>query len=424
MSSKVDVVPGLVYGDEGKGKIIDYMACNYDVAIRATGGNNAGHTIKVDGKKFAMRLIPSGILGKRAVAVITHGVVLNPKVLLSEIKMLEETGITVKGMLKISDKAHIIFPYHETKDVLQEMRRVHKIGTTKNGIGPAYEDKKSRDGIRVEDMYSADFREKLAQQVTSYNREFRDYGFDTIDADALYEEYKGYAEEMKPYVCDTITLLHNYIEAGKKMVVEGAQANLLDIDVGTYPDCTSSNTTIGGILAGTGLSHKDIGNVIGVIKAYTSRVGEGPFVTEENNEIGDSIREWGHEYGTVTGRPRRCGWLDLVPVRYAIKINGVDYLDVNHLDTIGRFDKIKVCYAYEVDGKLVRDFSTNKEFLTKSKPVYKELEGNFGDISKCRTFEELPANAQAYINFIEEDTGCKVGFIGVGAEREQFIVRV
>ena len=421
--SKVDVVVGCFFGDEGKGRTTDYLAQTSEVAIRATGGNNAGHTIKVDGVKFAMRLIPSGILSNKTIAVIGNGVVLNPKVLIDEINMLKKNGIDVDKFLKISDKAHIIFPYHCTMDELQESRRKHKIGTTKNGIGPTYEDKKSRNGIRVEDLYRDSFHEKLVAQVTEKNEQFHLHGFQTYDAEKLYEEYVEYAKILKPYVCDTVTLLHRFIKEGKNMVVEGAQATLLDEDFGTYPNNTSSNPTIGGILTGTGLSHRDIGDVYGVIKAYSSRVGAGPYVTEEDNVTGDKIRDWGHEYGTVTGRPRRCGWLDLVALNYAIEINGINYINLNHLDTIGRFDKFKVCYAYDVNGEEVYDFSTNEEFLENAKPVYKEFEGNFGDISKCRKFEELPENAQKYVRYIEEYTGCLVKLIGVGAEREEIIVQ-
>lgn len=419
----VDFVVGTNCGDEGKGRICDYLSQTCEVAIRATGGNNAGHTIKVNGVKFAMRLIPSGILSNKTMAVIANGVVLNPEVLIGEINMLKENGINVDKFLKISDKAHLIFPYHSEWDIMEESMRVHKIGTTKNGIGPTYEDKKARTGFRVEDLYRKDFKERLTRQVENKNKVLALNGFNTFNADKMYNEYMEYAEIMKPYVCDTVTLLHHYIKEGKQMVVEGAQATLLDEDFGTYPNNTSSNPTTGGIITGTGISFRDIRDVYGIAKAYSSRVGEGPYVTEEANEIGDKIREWGHEFGTVTGRPRRCGWLDLVALNYAIEINGINYLNINHLDTIGKFDKFKVCYAYEVDGVETRDFSTNEEFLKKAKPLYKEFDGNFGDISSCRKFEELPENAQKYIEYIEEYTGCLVKLIGVGAEREEIIVQ-
>ncbi len=421
--SKASVVLGCFYGDEGKGRTTDYLAQFADVSVRATGGNNAGHTIMVNGVKFAMRLIPSGILSGKTIAVISNGVVLNPEVLIGEIDMLKAHDIDVDKYLRISDKAHVIFPYHCNLDVMLENKRAHKIGTTKNGIGPAYCDKYERSGIRVEDMYKENFEEVLRHMIEVKNEMLAIAGEPTCDADEIVTAYKAYAERLRPYVCDTVTLLHKYLKEDKFMVVEGAQATLLDIDFGSYPFVTSSNPTIGGILTGTGLSARDIGDVYGAIKAYSSRVGEGPYVTELNNEIGDRIRELGHEYGTVTKRPRRCGWLDLVTLKYAIDLNGVNYINLNHLDTIGKFDTFKACVAYEVNGVETTDFSTNEQFLAAAKPVYKEFEGNFGDVSKCKTFEELPEAAKTYIRFIEEYTGTMVKLIGTGADRENMIVR-
>ena len=418
--SKASCVLGLFYGDEGKGRATDFLAKKAEVSVRATGGNNAGHSIVVDGHKFAMRLVPSGILSNHTIAVIANGVVLNPKVLIGEINMLKENGIDVDSHLKISDKAHVIFPYHEALDVYLESKRVHPLGTTKNGIGPTYCDKYERSGIRVEDLYRADLKDKIKTRVDYVNG----LTGEKLDAEAIYNEYKGYAEVIKPYVCDSVTLLHKYLKEDKYMVIEGAQATLLDIDFGSYPFVTSSNPTIGGMLTGTGLSAHDIGDVYGVIKAYSSRVGEGPFVTELKDETGDLIRDLGHEYGTVTGRPRRCGWLDLVTIRYAVLLNGVNYINLNHLDTIGKLDKIKICVAYDVNGKITKDFSTNEEFLRNAKPVYEEFEGNFGDISKCKTYDDLPENAKKYVKFIEDYTETKVGLIGTGADRENMIVRI
>lgn len=427
--NKVDVVLGIQYGDEGKGRVADYLSQECEVAVRATGGNNAGHTIKVNGTKFAMRLIPSGILNNRTIAVIANGVVLDPSVLIGEINMLKENGIDVDKWLKISEKAHLIFPYHRAVDVAVENSRLYVVGTTKNGIGPAYCDKMERTGIRVGDMYRDDFKDLLKAQLNA-KREFLtgknigDYNLDEItDFDKVYNQYMEYAKILKQYVCDSVSLLHRYINEGKKIVIEGAQATLLDIDFGSYPYVTSSNPTIGGIMSGTGIGIKDIGDVYGAIKAYCSRVGEGPFVTEQDNEIGDTIRDWGREYGTVTGRPRRCGWLDLVALNYAININGVNYINLNHLDTIGRFDKFKVCVAYDVNGETTSYYSTNDDFLNSAKPIYQQFDGSFGDISNCRKFEDLPENAQKFINFVEEYTGCTVKLIGVGADREQIIVR-
>lgn len=421
--SKVNVVIGTNWGDEGKGRVTDYLSQTCEVAVRATGGNNAGHTIKVNETKFAMRLIPSGILSNKTIAIIGNGVVLNPKVLIDEINMLKDNGIDVDKFLKISDKAHIIFPYHCELDLMLENKRKNKIGTTKNGIGPTYCDKFERSGIRVEDLYKDNFKELLQTQVSNKNALLVLNGFDALDFEQIYNNYVEYAKILKPYVCDTITLLHNYIKEDKNIVVEGAQATLLDIDFGSYPYVTSSNPTIGGILTGTGISARDIGDVYGVLKAYSSRVGEGPYVTEEDNEIGDKIRELGHEFGTVTGRPRRCGWLDLVALQYAIDLNGINYLNINHLDTIGKFDTFKVCIAYLVNGEETKNFSTNEDFLKNATPIYKEFDGNFGDISNCRKYEDLPTNAKKYIEFIENYTNCKAKLIGVGADREEIIIR-
>lgn len=426
--SKVDVVIGCFYGDEGKGKVIDYLSSDADIAIRATGGDNAGHTIKVNGVKYAMHLIPSGLLSGHTIGIIGNGVVMNPEVLLTEIQTLKEHGYDVDTCLKISDKTHVILPYHRMLDLALEKNRKSKIGTTGKGIGPAYCDKFERAGLRVEDLYADNFKERLQELTESRKALLKFYDpeedYDALlDFEAVYAKYTEYAEALKPYVCDAVTLIHKALEQDKKVLVEGAQATLLDIDFGSYPFVTSSNPTIGGILTGTGLSASDIGNVYGIIKAYSSRVGEGPYVTELLDETGDRIRELGHEYGTTTGRPRRCGWLDLVALKYAKRVNGLTALCVNHLDTIGKFDKIQVCTAYDVDGEKTEDFSTNMRFLTDAKPVYTEMDGNFGDIAGVTKFEELPKNAQDYINFIEDYIGIPVKFIGTGADREAMIVR-
>ena len=429
--SKVDVVIGCFYGDEGKGKVIDYLATNADIAVRATGGDNAGHTIEANGVKYAMRLIPSGILSGHTIGVIGNGVVMNPEVLLGEIANLKAHGYDIDNHLKISDKTHVILPYHPMLDrALEKARKASKIGTTCRGIGPTYCDKYERAGLRVEDLYADNFKSHLEELVESRKAllKFYDPEDTTIDEklnfEDVYKTYCEYAEQLKPYVCDTVTYLHKALEEDKRVIVEGAQATLLDIDFGSYPYVTSSNPTIGGIITGTGLSASDIGNVYGIIKAYSSRVGEGPFVTELLDETGDRIRDLGHEYGTVSGRPRRCGWLDLVTLKYAKRLNGLTGISVNHLDTIGKFDKIKVCVAYDNNGVQTEDFSTNLKFLQSCKPVYKEFDGNFGDLSGCKTFEDLPENAKAYINFIEEYTKTPVKFIGTGAGREAMIVRL
>lgn len=421
--SKVDVVLGTFYGDEGKGKIIDYLGSNADIAVRCSGGNNAGHTIEVDGIKFAFHLIPSGILNKGTIAVIGNGVVVDPKVLIEEMENLKEHGYSADN-LRISDKAHIILPYHVEMDkLLEENRGSNKIGTTARGIGPAYCDKYERCGIRAEDLISDRFEELLTININNKNKIFEMYGHETVDLEKTLADYKEYAKILKPYITDTVTLIHNALDEGKKVICEGAQATLLDIDFGSYPFVTSSNPSIGGVCTGSGVGARDIGEVYGVLKAYSSRVGAGPYVTEQNNEIGDTIRELGHEYGTTTKRPRRCGWLDLVALKYAVRLNGITGLAVNHVDTIGKLDNIKLCVAYNCNGKETTDFSANVDFLNNSYAVYEDFDGNFGDISNCKSFEELPDNAKKYLRRIEEFTGVPVKFIGTGAGREDMIVR-
>lgn len=421
--SKVDVVLGTFYGDEGKGKIIDYLGSNADIAVRCSGGNNAGHTIEVDGIKFAFHLIPSGILNKGTIAVIGNGVVVDPKVLIEEMENLKEHGYSADN-LRISDKAHIILPYHVEMDkLLEENRGNNKIGTTARGIGPAYCDKYERCGIRAEDLISDRFEELLTININNKNKIFEMYGHETVDLEKTLADYKEYAKILKPYITDTVTLIHNALDEGKKVICEGAQATLLDIDFGSYPFVTSSNPSIGGVCTGSGVGARDIGEVYGVLKAYSSRVGAGPYVTEQNNEIGDTIRELGHEYGTTTKRPRRCGWLDLVALKYAVRLNGITGLAVNHVDTIGKLDNIKLCVAYNCNGKETTDFSTNVDFLNNSYAVYEDFDGNFGDISNCKSFEELPDNAKKYLRKIEDFTGVPVKFIGTGAGREDMIVR-
>ena len=423
LRSKVDVVLGTFYGDEGKGKIIDYLSTKSDVAVRCSGGNNAGHTIEADGKKFAFHLVPSGILNKGTLAIIGNGVVIDPRVLIEEMDNLKENGYSIEN-LRISDKAHIILPYHVEMDkLLEENRGNNKIGTTARGIGPAYCDKFERSGIRAEDLICDRFEELLTTNINNKNKIFELYGHEKIDLEKTVNEYKEYVKILKPYITDTITLIHDLLDNGKKILCEGAQATLLDIDFGSYPYVTSSNPSIGGVCTGTGVSPRDIGEVYGVLKAYSSRVGEGPYVTEQNNEIGDTIRELGHEYGATTKRPRRCGWLDLVALKYAIRLNGITGLAINHVDTIGKLDKFKLCVAYNYNGKETTNFSTNTDFLNNSTAIYEEFEGNFGDISNCKTFDELPENAKVYLKRIEEYTGVPVKFIGTGAGRNDMIVR-
>ncbi len=420
--SKVNVVLGTFYGDEGKGKIIDYLSEKADASIRCSGGNNAGHTINVEGKKYAFHLIPSGILNKNTKAIIGNGVVIDPKVLIEEIENLKQNGFTVDN-LYISDKAHIIMPYHVIMDKLQEeLRGDRKIGTTARGIGPAYSDKFERAGIRVEDFISERFESIARNNIKKVNNIFKLYGKEELAEEETIARYKEYADYLRKYVVDSVDMIHEMLEDNKNIVCEGAQATLLDIDFGNYPFVTSSNPTIGGVCTGTGIGPKYIGEVYGVLKAYSSKVGEGMFMTEQDNEIGDTIRELGHEYGTTTKRPRRCGWLDLVALKYAARINGLTGLAINHVDTIGKLDKIKLCVGYERNGEKTMRFSTNNDYLKECTPIYEEFEGNFGDISNIKSREDLPENAKKYLNRIEEIVNVPIKFIGTGAGREDMIV--
>ena len=419
----INIVLGTFFGDEGKGKVIDYLSQQSTIAIRCTGGNNAGHTIKVNGKKFAFHLIPSGILNPNAKAVIANGVVIDPKVLVQEITQLKEAGFSVNN-LYISDKAHVIMPYHILLDkILEERRGTEKLGTTACGIGPAYCDKYERSGIRMEDFIGDHFSKIALRNIENKNVILEAFEHEKLDANAIIQEYSEYANILKPYVTDTFSLIHDALEKDEKILCEGAQATLLDIDHGTYPYVTSSNPTIGGICAGTGVGAKDIGQVIGVLKAYSSRVGAGPYPTEQDNEIGDKLRELGHEYGSTTGRPRRCGWLDLVALKYAVRINGLTGLAINHLDTIGKLDRIKLCVGYQHGQDITTNYSTNLKFLNDCLPVYEEFEGNFGDISGMKQIIELPIQAQRYLKRIEEFVGVPIRFVGTGPERENMIVR-
>ena len=367
-------------------------------------------------------MIPSGILNKGTTAIIGNGVVVDPKVLIEEMENIKANGYSVEN-LRISDKSHVIFPYHVEMDKLQEeLRQEDKIGTTARGIGPVYCDKFERCGIRMGDLVNKKFEKQLRRNIENKNELFKIYNYELIDADETIKKYNEYAEYLKDYVVDTVSLIHNSIEQDKKILCEGAQATLLDIDFGSYPYVTSSNPTIGGICTGSGIGAKYIGEVYGVLKAYSSRVGEGPYLTEQKNEIGDTIRELGHEYGTTTKRPRRCGWLDLVALKYAAMVNGLTGLAINHVDTIGKLDKIKLCVGYRKNGKVTMDFSTDEEYLTDCEPVYEEFEGNFGDVSICKTREDLPENAKKYLNRIEEIVKVPIKFIGIGAGRESMIV--
>jgi len=418
------VVIGTQWGDEGKGKYIDILAADSDIVVRFSGGNNAGHTIVAGGTKYALHLIPSGILHEGTTCIIGNGVVVDPAVLIKEINELKDKGVNTDKLL-ISDRAHVIMPYHKRMDELQEIARgKDNIGTTKRGIGPAYADKTERCGIRMCDLIDEEiFAEKVRANLRIKNAIIEKvYGGEGFDADSIIAEYSEYAKILKKYITDTSVVLFDAVEKGKNILFEGAQATFLDLDFGTYPYVTSSNPVAGGVCTGAGLGPVFIDEVYGVFKAYTSRVGAGPFPTEQNNEIGDKIRELGWEYGTTTGRPRRCGWLDAVMLKYAARVNGLTALAINHVDTIGKLEKIKLCTAYIKDGQKVDYFPASLKDLSKCEPVYEEFDGWNEDISKVKSFDELPDNAKKYLKRIEELVGVKIKLIGVGKDRENTIV--
>ncbi len=421
--ARVAVVLGLNYGDEGKGKVSTFLAKNSDIALRCTGGNNAGHTVEFNGDKIVFHLIPSGILNEGTDAVIGNGVVIDPKVLFEEIEVLKEHNVDLTK-LHISTRAHLIFPYHIAEDKLQEfLKGDDKVGTTARGIGPCYMDKANRIGLRVIDMYSDSFERKLRRNIQNKNKVFELYGFETLNEDEIVKDYLNYRDMMKPYVMDTVSYLHKAIEEDKTIVCEGAQATGLDMDLGDYPMVTSSNPTIGGIQTGSGLGARDLNEVYGVCKAYASRVGEGPFITEQNNEVGDTIRELGHEYGATTKRPRRCGWMDLVALKYAVRVNGITGLALNHLDTIGKLGTAKLCVGYKLNDKIYDESSDDIiGHENEVEPIYEEFKTKF-DIKGEKDYNNLPTQAKKYVKRIEKHLGIPVKFIGTGPDNEDMIIR-
>ena len=418
------MVLGTQWGDEGKGKIVDYLAQKADVVIRSQGGNNAGHTVVVDDKAFALRLLPSGILFSDKTCIIGSGVVVNPEVLLQELDGMKEKGVTI-SKLEISTRAHVIMPYHIRIDEEDEkLKGDAKIGTTKNGIGPCYADKINRVGIRIGDLMDKDiFAKKLRVNLKLKNRLFETYyGCQGFDFDTIYQEYLGYADRIRPYVKDTNYSANVYINEGRKVLFEGAQATMLDIDHGTYPFCTSSNPIAGGACTGSGVGPRRMENIVGVVKAYTTRVGAGPFPAEQNNEIGEYLRNTGHEFGTVTGRPRRCGWLDTAVVKYAAMLNSLDYLAITRLDILDDLDTIKICTGYRYNGQLLPEYPASLEVLEQVEPVYEEMPGWKTDISACKTYDELPEAARKYVERISELVGVPLGIVSVGPNRSQTII--
>jgi adenylosuccinate synthase len=415
------VVVGTQWGDEGKGKITDFLAEQAEVVARYQGGNNAGHTILIENQKYKVHLIPSGIFNSEKICVIGNGMVVDPKALIDELNYIEENGFTTKN-LRLSDRAHLIMPYHLILDGLEEERKGDsKIGTTRKGIGPCYMDKAARSGIRVADlMDAAVFETKLRAIIESKNELLQKiYGAEPLDANPILEQYLGYAEVLRPYVMDTSVILNDAIDSGKKVLFEGAQGVMLDIDQGTYPYVTSSNPTAGGVCIGTGVGPTKIKQCIGVAKAYTSRVGDGPFPTELKDAIGDRIREIGKEYGTTTGRPRRVGWFDSVVVRHARRVSGITGLSLNSLDVLSGLETVKICTGYKYKDQLIEHYPANLNILNDCEAVFEELPGWSEDITGAKSLDDLPANTRRFLDRVAELTGIPIAIFSVGRNREQ-----
>jgi adenylosuccinate synthase len=415
-------VLGAQWGDEGKGKIVDLLTSHFSIVARYQGGHNAGHTVYVNGAKFILRLIPSGILHPGITCVIGNGVVVDPKALFAEVDELTRNGIDVGQRVLISDKAHLILPYHRDLDLLSEARRgERKIGTTSRGIGPAYEDKIARRGIRVGDLTDPKgLEQNVRDNVTARNRLVHDT---TMDWQVVLDELLKHAERLRPMMRDVSALLTDAMRAGQSIMFEGAQGTLLDIDHGTYPYVTSSNACIGGICTGLGVPPRAIGRVLGVVKAYTTRVGEGPFPTELSGEMGNRLRESGSEYGAVTGRPRRCGWYDAVAVRYAARINGLDGLALTKLDVLDGLERIDICTSYTCGGRTLTEFPSDIGQLARCEPVYESMPGWNAPTAGVRRFDQLPTEARNYIARLEEVSGVRAAIVSTGSERDDTIVR-
>jgi adenylosuccinate synthase len=415
-------VLGAQWGDEGKGKIVDLLTPHFSIVARYQGGHNAGHTVYVNGTKFILRLIPSGILHPDVTCVIGNGLVVDLHALFAETDELIRNGIRVDGRLLVSDKAHLILPYHRDLDLLSEARRgERKIGTTSRGIGPAYEDKIARRGIRVCDLFDPKgLEQNVRDNVTARNRLVQET---VMDWRTVFEDVLRYGERLRPWVRDVSLMLDQATRAGQAILFEGAQGTLLDIDHGTYPYVTSSSATIGGVCTGLGVGPRVIGSVMGVVKAYTTRVGEGPLPTELTGEMGDRLRESGNEYGAVTGRPRRCGWYDAVAVRYAARINGLDSLALTKLDVLDSLDIIKICTAYRCAGRTLTEFPSDLGQLAACEPVYESMPGWPTPTRGVRRFEDLPAAARRYIARLEEVSGVRAALVSTGSERDDTILR-
>jgi len=420
------VIVGTQWGDEGKGKIVDFLTQKADLVARYQGGNNAGHTVVIKNEKYVLHLIPSGILHKRKKCIIGNGVVINPEALIAEMDMLNNKGIAIDSNLLVSKNAHVIMPYHKALECEHENRKEgdKKIGTTGMGIGPSYSDKAARSGIRMMDLLSPEiFREKLAANLVVINFLLEHfYNGSPLNAEEIYEKYMGYAEKLAKYITDTDVIINNAISAGKNVLFEGAQGSLLDIDHGTYPFVTSSNTIAGGACTGLGVGPTKINKVLGVAKAYTTRVGGGPFPTELKDELGESIRQRGGEFGATTGRPRRCGWFDAVVLKHSIRINGLTGIAMTKLDILDELDTIKICTGYKYKGASCKNFPREVDVLTQVEPVYEKMDGWRQSTLGVTEFKQLPMNARKYIKRIETLLETKIQIISTGQKRDEIIV--
>lgn len=420
----VTVVVGTQWGDEGKAKVIDLLAADHAYVVRYQGGHNAGHTVVVGTERYALQLIPSGVLYSSVIPVIGNGVVVDLPTLFKEIDTLEARGVSCER-LKVSSRAQLIFPWHQALDAaFENSLGGAKIGTTLKGIGPAYADKARRVGIRVGDILDAEtFRNAVRMRALDAQREITSLGGMSLDVEAIVEQFSVLAERLVPYVADTVNLLHDAKDRGDGILLEGAQATFLDVDHGTYPFVTSSNPTAGGASVGSGLGPRDIGRVVGIAKAYTTRVGSGPFPTELSGDLGEALVDIGHEYGTVTGRRRRVGWLDMVMLKHAVRLNSLTDIALTKLDVLDTFDEVKVCVSYTIDGAPVRGYPDRSDLLDQVEPVYETLPGWKTSLAGVTSFSDLPPSAQALINIVERETGVPVSLVGTGPKRDEVVVR-
>lgn len=418
----VTVIVGSQWGDEGKGKIVDILSERFDIVVRYQGGANAGHTVEVGDKKFVLHLIPSGILRENVMCVIGNGVVIDPKALLEEIALLEGMGISIKGRLLISHNAHLIMPYHKLLDSLSESGSA-KIGTTGRGIGPCYIDKYARKGIKIVDLLDKKvLEEKIKSNLEEKNNILKKvYDQEALSVDKIIKEYLEFDDAIDQYITDSSLYLNSALDEGKSVLLEGAQGALLDVDFGTYPFVTSSNPTSGGACTGSGIPPTKISSVIGIVKAYTTRVGLGPFPTELLDNDGEDLRKVGSEFGATTGRPRRCGWYDAFLVNYSRMINGIQRAAVTKLDVLSHFDEIKVCVAYEINGKRLKSFPTNEDQMVRVTPIYETLPGWKSELSHLISYDQLPSEAKEYLQFISQQSGFEISMISVGPNRNQTI---